>query len=128
VILSTHILPEVEATCDRVIIIDRGNIVADDSTEHLQADSGGRKRVVLKIAGTDYQTLSGELGRMAGVVKVEDLNEGGLVAARVTSEGTEDIRPSIFKMVSSRNWILYELAQEQRSLERVFRELTGGAQ
>jgi len=126
VILSTHILPEVEATCDRVIIIDRGNIVADDSTANLQSDSGGMKRIIVKIAGSDYPTLSAELGRLAGVVKVEELHDGGLVGARVTAGGGGDVRPDIFKMISSKNWILYEMLQEQRSLERVFRELTGG--
>jgi ABC-2 type transport system ATP-binding protein len=125
VILSTHILTEVEATCDRVIIIDRGNIVADDSTANLQSDSGGMKRIIVKIEGADYPTLSAELGRLAGVVKVEELNDGGLVGARVTAGGG-DVRPEIFKMISSRKWILYEMLQEQRSLERVFRELTGG--
>jgi ABC-2 type transport system ATP-binding protein len=125
VILSTHILPEVEATCDRVIIIDRGDIVADDSTANLQADSSGMKRFVVKISGADYPALSSELGKLAGVVKVEELQDGGLVGARVTADGG-DIRPDIFKIISSKNWVLYELLQEQRSLERVFRELTGG--
>ncbi len=125
IILSTHILHEVEATCDRVIIIDRGNIVADDSTANLQADSKGTKRFVVKISGADYPTLSSELAKLAGVVKIEEVQNGGLVSALVTA-GNNDIRPDIFKMIVSRNWVLYELAQEQRSLERVFRELTGG--
>ncbi len=126
VILSTHILPEVEATCDRVIIIDRGNIVADDSTANLQADSSGKKRFIVRISGADFPTLSAELGKLGGVLKVEELQDGGLVGARITADGGEDIRPDIFKIISSKNWVLYELLQEQRSLERVFRELTGG--
>jgi ABC-2 type transport system ATP-binding protein len=126
VILSTHILPEVEATCDRVIIIDRGSIVADDRTAHLQAGSGGTKRVIVKVSGAVYPDLSEELRKLAGVVEVEELHEGGLVAARVIADGDGDIRPDLFKAVSGRNWVLYEMFQEQRSLERVFRELTGG--
>ncbi|OHD67299.1 MAG: ABC transporter [Spirochaetes bacterium RBG_16_49_21] len=126
IILSTHILPEVEATCDRVIIIDRGTIVADDSTENLQTESGGRKRIIVKIAGAGYTALADELRNLAGVVKVEDLHDSELVSARVTSDGGGDIRPELFKMISGRNWVLYEMVQEQRSLERVFRDLTGG--
>ncbi len=127
VILSTHILPEVEATCDRVIIIDRGNIVADDRTENLQIVAGDEKRVVVKVAGTDYGALSKELMALEGVVRVEEVEDRDLVGARVSASGTVDIRPEIFRLVSGRGWVLYEMALEQRSLERVFRELTGGA-
>lgn len=126
VILSTHILPEVEATCDRVIIIDRGNIVADDRTENLQIVAGDEKSVVVKVAGTDYGVLSKELLGLDGVVRVEEVEDGELVSARVAASGTVDIRPEIFRLVSGRGWVLYEMAREQRSLERVFRELTGG--
>ncbi len=127
VILSTHILPEVEATCDRVIIIDRGNIVADDRTENLQIVAGDEKRVVVKVAGTDYGALSKELMAIEGVVRVEEVEDRDLVGARVSASGTVDIRPEIFRLASGRGWVLYEMALEQRSLERVFRELTGGA-
>jgi ABC-2 type transport system ATP-binding protein len=126
VILSTHILPEVEATCDRVIIIDRGSIVADDRTEHLQAGAGGTRRVIVKVSGAAYPELSEELRKLAGVVGVEEVHEAGLAAARVISGGDGDVRPDLFRAVSGRNWVLYEMFQEQRSLERVFRELTGG--
>ncbi len=126
VILSTHILPEVEATCDRVIIIDRGAIVADDRTERLQSISGGGMLVLMSVAGTDYETLSGELARLHSVISVEEVPGGDLVTARVTTGGPGDVRPEIFRLAAAKNWTLYELTQEQRSLERVFRELTGG--
>ncbi|OHD66870.1 MAG: ABC transporter [Spirochaetes bacterium RBG_13_51_14] len=126
IILSTHILPEVEATCDRVIIIDRGNIVADDRTENLQAVSGGAKRILVRISGADYRAFSKELTKLPGVVRVEEVRDSELASARVTADGATDIRPEIFRLVSGREWILYEMTQEQRSLEGVFRELTGG--
>lgn len=125
IILSTHILPEVEATCDRVIIINRGNIVADDRTENLQAAKSGERQVMIKITGADYPALSSELSKLPGVLKVEEVKDSELVSARVTA-GTNDIRPDIFKLISNKDWILYEMTQEQRSLEHVFRELTGG--
>ncbi|MBN1497869.1 MAG: ATP-binding cassette domain-containing protein [Spirochaetes bacterium] len=126
IILSTHILPEVEAACDRVIIIDRGTIVADDRTENLQAVSGGEKRVLVSVSGTDYPALAGALATISGVTRVEEVAGTGLVSARVTAGGTAEIRPDIFKMAGANGWILYEMTQEQRSLERVFGELTGG--
>ena len=126
IILSTHILPEVEATCDRVIIIDRGSIVADDRTENLQAKSEGEKQVLVSVSGTDYPALSRELSKLAGVIGVEEVAGSELVSARVTAGAAADIRPDIFRMVSGNSWVLYEMTQEHRSLERVFRELTGG--
>lgn len=126
IILSTHILPEVEATCDRVIIIDRGSIVADDRTESLQASSGGEKRVLVSVSGADYPALAGALSGIPGVMKVDEVPGTGLVSARVTAGSGAEVRPDIFKMAGANGWILYEMTQEQRSLERVFGELTGG--
>ncbi len=126
IILSTHILPEVEATCDRVIIIDRGSIVADDRTESLQAVSGGEKRVLVSVSGADYPALAGALSGIPGVMKVDEVPGTGLVSARVTAGSGAEVRPDIFKMAGANGWILYEMTQEQRSLERVFGELTGG--
>lgn len=126
IILSTHILPEVEATCDRVIIIDRGAIVADDRTENLQAASGGEKRVLVSVSGADYPALAGALSGIPGVMKVDEVPGTGLVSARVTAGSGAEVRPDIFKMAGANGWILYEMTQEQRSLERVFGELTGG--
>jgi len=126
IILSTHILPEVEATCDRVIIIDRGSIVADDRTENLQAKSEGEKQILVSVSGADYPALSRELSKLSGVTGVEEVAGSELVSARVTAGAAAEIRPDIFRMVSGKNWILYEMTQEHRSLERVFRELTGG--
>jgi ABC-2 type transport system ATP-binding protein len=126
IILSTHILPEVEATCDRVIIIDRGNIVADDRTENLKDKSEGEKQILISVSGADYPALSRELSKLAGVTGVAEVAGSEHVSARVTAGAAAEIRPDIFRMVSTNNWILYEMTQEHRSLERVFRELTGG--
>lgn len=128
VILSTHILPEVEATCERVIIIDRGSIVADDRTENLQAAAGGEKAVIVRIEGAAYEDLAKGLSTIAGVTRVERVGDSDLTSARVVTDGSREVRPAIFSLAAEKKWILYELAQEQRSLERVFRELTvGGA-
>lgn len=128
VILSTHILSEVEATCDRVIIINRGNIVADDRTENLQSSASRKSTVSLKVQGTDYAGLESLLKGIAGVSSVEPEEAGELTGARVSAEAGTDLRPSIFESIKNSDWILYEMKQEQRSLEKIFRELTVGGE
>ncbi len=127
VILSTHILPEVEATCDRVIIIDKGNIVADGKTSELTASSGKEVNIVMKFSGVDFDTLSMELkkiGWINSVIKGPD--EDDLTTAIAVSSISGDARPEIFKMACEKEWILYEMTKEARTLENVFRELTRG--
>jgi ABC-2 type transport system ATP-binding protein len=127
VILSTHILSEVEATCDRVIIIHRGRIVADDRTENLKAASAAERSLYVSVGGTDFPGLSGALGAITGVASVERI-EGGepLVSARIGITGDGDPRPEVFGAVARNGWVLYEMSQKTRSLESVFRELTLG--
>ncbi|MCL2155141.1 MAG: ABC transporter ATP-binding protein [Leptospirales bacterium] len=123
VILSTHILSEVEAACDRVIIINKGRIVADDKTGLLGA-SGGDNRIIIKVSGTDYDSLKSELMNISGVKKINHIDEKDLIAAEIFSDKSLDIRPEIFRLVASKGWIMYEMKQEQISLENIFRELT----
>ena len=123
VILSTHILSEVEATCDRVIIINKGRIVADDKTGLLGA-SGDDNRIVIKISGTDYDTLKSEIMNISGATKINPIDDKELICAEVFSDKNTDIRPEIFRLAGSRGWIMYEMKQEQTSLENIFRELT----
>jgi ABC-2 type transport system ATP-binding protein len=126
VILSTHILSEVEATCDRVIIIDRGNIVADGRTAELKSSASGGIKVSIKVSGVDYNTLSGELKNINGVMSVaERSSEENLTSAVITPSG-EDVRPLISKLIYEKGWELYEMKQEFRTLENIFRELTQG--
>ncbi len=128
VILSTHILSEVEATCDRVIIINRGRIVADDRTELLQSSAGVEKKIIIRISGTDFNTLKSALINITGVKSIEQTGDTELTAAVITVSGTAEIRPEIFRVISSNSWIMYEMKQDQESLENIFRELTAGGE
>lgn len=128
VILSTHILSEVEATCDRVIIINKGRIVADDRTELLQSSAGLNKKIILRISGADFDTVKSAMMNISGVKNVEPAEDPEFTAAVITVTGKSEVRPDIFKTVSSGGWIMYEMKQDQASLENIFRELTvGGA-
>ncbi len=126
VILSTHILSEVEATCDRVIIIDHGSIVADDSTDNLQKAAGTSRHVIVKVAGPSYEELAAEIGKIDGVRETAPAEDEEFACARVLGDAERDLRPDIFKLASKKKWTLYELYREQDSLEKVFRQLTAG--
>ena len=127
VILSTHILSEVEAACDRVIIIDRGSIVADDRTSELKSEAGRDVKLSIKVSGADFNSLSSEVNKIEGVSSVvEKTDEVGLTSATVILSSEKDARPDIFRLVSEKGWILYEMSREYRTLENVFRELTRG--
>lgn len=126
VILSTHILSEVEATCDRVIIINRGRIVADDRTENLQSVIGGEKKIIVKVKGADFYALKSVISELPAVKSIEPLEDAECTAVVVSVAQNIESRPGISGAVMKNNWLLYELRQEQASLENVFRELTLG--
>ncbi|HNX23919.1 MAG TPA: ATP-binding cassette domain-containing protein [Spirochaetota bacterium] len=128
VILSTHILPEVEATCDRVIIINKGRIVADDRTELLQSAAGLNKKIIIRVSGADFGTVKSAMTGISGVRSVEPADDPELTAAVISVSGNAEVRPEIFRIIASNNWMMYEMKQDQVSLENIFRELTvGGA-
>jgi ABC-2 type transport system ATP-binding protein len=119
-ILSTHILPEVELLCDRVMIIDRGRIVAQGSPESLRASSTGdsKVRVTLKDGPPDAAPV---LAALPAVTGVEVLGDDGF---EVRCAAAADPRESIFRAAVERDWIILELAQSKASLEDVFVRLT----
>lgn len=133
VIISTHILSEVEMLCDRIIIISRGKLVADSPRDELRKRYGHRSSVRLQVSGCSYDELAraaeGVRG-VAGVTKVA--GEEGLVAALLAVDGAGsdsgalDIRPAIFELAKKSGWTLYEMSMERNSLEDVFRSLTVG--
>jgi ABC-2 type transport system ATP-binding protein len=118
-LLSTHILPEVELLCDRVMIIDRGRIVAEGTSESLRESWVGNPglRVTLKDAPAEAAEA---LGQIEGVMGVRNLGEGLVVEHRA---GT-DVREEVFRAAVERGWVLLELARERATLEDVFVRLT----
>ncbi|MGH7668267.1 MAG: ATP-binding cassette domain-containing protein [Gemmatimonadaceae bacterium] len=123
VILSTHVLPEVQHTCSRLLIINRGTLVADGSVDTLVTRATAGVRVEVEVAGAGVEA---RLARLDGVRDVEvQGGAGGRVRASVSASGDTDLRPRIFEMAKRENWTLYELHQETGSLEDLFRQLTG---
>jgi ABC-2 type transport system ATP-binding protein len=117
VILSTHILPEVEAVCDRVEILHRGSIVYSDTIEGLRRFRGGQALLV----GLRNPPPHEELARLPGVVRIEP-SSGGLL--RVLHAPAEDPTDGLVATAAQRGWRLFHLTPERATLEEVFVQLT----
>jgi ABC-2 type transport system ATP-binding protein len=124
VVLSTHILPEVEQTCHRVIIIDHGKIVAVDTPQNLRFQLQGAERVTLEVQGPVSEILS-KLKAMPGVVGVQKVSDNdGRHRLQVEGELRKDIRSDLARVVVQNGWGLYELQSATMSLEDIFLKLT----
>jgi ABC-2 type transport system ATP-binding protein len=118
VIFSTHILQEVQALCDRVVVINKGKLVADDKLDRLLAHASRKPAIVVEFGapvGVD------DLRRIPGVASVDLLENN---RCRITPSEGADPRPEIFRFAADRNLPLLGLRQEEGSLEDVFRDLT----
>lgn len=126
VIISTHILPEVEALCDRVMIVHQGRLVADGPTHELTARFGNRETIRMQVGGCGAEELKAACAALPGsgeVLIAEDAGDG-LYGVEVLSDGSADLRPDLAAMIAAKGWKLYELSRMRNSLEDVFRGLT----
>lgn len=122
VLLSTHVLPEVQHMCTRLLVIHEGGIAADGSVDELTAKAKGAVQISVEVEG---EGVSEAIGAMAGVRHIEPARVvDGRTRLVITTDGSKDIRPDIFDHVKAKGWVLYELHQETRSLEELFRQLT----
>lgn len=124
VLISTHILPEVEMTCSRVLILHAGKILASDTLENLPKLMSSNCQVIAEIAAprTDLETCLEEMAE----VEYADLSpaEGNFVRCALTPQIGLDLRPIIFKMCCQRNWPLRELTQSRLTLEDIYVRVT----
>jgi ABC-2 type transport system ATP-binding protein len=120
VLLSTHILPEAQQVCDRVLIINKGHIVAEDTPEGLQSRLSGAKHVTIKVRG-DAEPLVPILSQLPGVVNVALKDDETL---EFESAPGDDARPLVARTVIESNFDLLEMHQSAMSLEEIFLELT----
>lgn len=124
VILSTHILSEVQATCSRIIIINQGKVVADDTPEGLQANAQGRG-VLISALKTGAGDVAAKIRTISGVEDARSISSAhGIQKLRIESSAGQDIREDFFRLAVKENWVIMEMVQESRSLEDVFRGLT----
>jgi gliding motility-associated transport system ATP-binding protein len=124
VVLSTHILPEVEQTCHRVIIIDRGRIVAVDTPQNLRFQLQGAERIFIEVAGPAAEVLA-KLRATPGVINVRELNaQNGQHRFQIEGQLHKDIRSDLARVVVQSGWGLLELQSASMSLEDIFLKLT----
>ena len=124
VILSTHILSEVEATCDRVVIINRGKIVADGSTDELKSSGSGDYFINISLGGADEAEARKFFSGINGVSSIETGRDNGYLSLRLACRTKDDLREKIYNGIKARDWVLVELSRESKSLEKIFSELT----
>ena len=120
VIFSTHIMQEVQALCDRVIIIDQGSPVADSLVSALKGDDSN---VIYLVAEFAESVDVGELIAIEGVLDVAEQQKNQYI---LKADANHDVRPGIFKFATVNNKVLLEMREEKQSLENVFQKLTGG--
>ena len=125
VIFSTHILSEAEATCNRIVIINRGKIVADDSTENLKQSVGKEYLINISLQNTNLQSVKKELGSIEGVLNIVPVEEeNNTLHMKLICRPSPDPREHIYRKIKHTDWVLLEFHQETKTLENIFKELT----
>jgi len=129
VILSTHILSEAEATCDRLVIINQGKIVADGKTQTLKESASGASLVRISLRNATLESVKKELHAIDGVTDIvpasgERRADEDTVNVTVTCQPSVDVREDIYRKIKETDWVLVELHQETQTLEHIFRDLT----
>jgi ABC-2 type transport system ATP-binding protein len=123
IILSTHILTEVEQTCQRVVIINKGRVVAEDTPENLTRRLRGSATMFVQVDGDRAAEAQAALARVDGVARVTSANDAG-TAFEIESESGRDVRRELARAVIGGGWGLLELRPMRLSLEDVFLSLT----
>lgn len=128
VVLSTHILSEVQATCNRVIIVNEGKIVANGTPGQLQNEFRGAEIVTVELKANVENGMTDIFPKVKGLSYVENVEyhspSPGVHRLVITSVKGEDIREQIFRQAVNEKWVLLEMHREATSLEEVFHKLT----
>lgn len=127
VILSSHILSEIQAVCDRVIIINKGKLAADDTTENLTKNIKTDSRLIMRIDGSRDEILK-VIKAIPGVITVTaDMErEPGVYDYEIEVKEDCDIRRELFKRIVARNWVILGMKSDEMSLEDIFLKITMG--
>ena len=128
VILSSHILPEVQAVADRILIVNRGHLVADGTPFELEHSMSGERHVTARIEGAP-QEVERALSGMQGVRRVRNFGEKepGAYEYEIDAKEDADLRRPLFSLAAKRNWPILSMRSSELSLEDVFLRLTGSA-
>lgn len=128
IIFSTHILSEAEATCDRIAIINKGKVVADDTTANLKLSVKQNSFIKLSLRGASKDAAGTLLKGIDPTIDIKDVEpvEDGSISFEITSSNDRDFRPDIYLKIKETDWIIVQFTKESQALERIFQELTLG--
>ena len=125
VILSSHILPEIQAVCDRIVVINHGKIVANDTEENILTAFEGEKKLFLTVEGAGRDAIRSALERLPGVKSVRFSRERkGSLDVEITAQKDSDIRKDVFDTAAGNGWTILEMRSSKLTLEEIFIRLT----
>jgi ABC-2 type transport system ATP-binding protein len=125
IIISTHILSEAEATCDRIVIISNGKIVADGGTESIKQSASGYTLMNISLQNASFEIVKEQLAQVEGVTEVAKVGENNdVLRVKLSMQPNLDLRETIYRKIKKTDWILLEFHQEAQTLEDIFRKLT----
>ena len=126
VLMSSHILQEIQATVDRIIIINEGSIVADGSSEELLNDSAkGKADLKLEVSNADENDIRDMKATIPSIDIKNISKEDSLTRINIEFPSNGDPREDIFKYAVDKNWVILEMVTSKQNLEDIFRKLTG---
>ncbi len=126
VLLSTHVMQEVEATCERILLINRGRLVADDSVQELLTRARGMRRLFVEAEGNQIESKLNVLDGLGSIRRLDPIENRKRY--ELTVSGDADLRPQVFNVAKKEGWTLWELHEEASTLEDVFHVLTEEAE
>ena len=128
VILSTHILSEVQATCSRVLIINEGRLVADGSPEQLQREFHGAESLTIELRTRAKDPVAEIFPKLRGIPALSGLtllsHEGGASVIELEVQKGMDVREAVFRMSVAEDWVILEMRRRVTTLEEVIHKLT----
>jgi len=126
IIFSTHILSEAEATSDRIVIINQGKIVADGSAQSLKGSGQSESSVNIALKGPDFESVKDLFSADNNIVRIKPDDNGNddIVRIKLYCRSSSDLMENIYKKIKATDWVLVELHQDTKTLEKIFRELT----
>ena len=122
IIISTHIMQEASAVCDRMLIINKGRLVANGTTEELSLSAKNERLLNLEIEGKDIKK---ELDKIAGIKEIKNVStENEITKLSLVTEKETRIQPQISKIANKNGWVIWKLIEKEQNLEDIFQELT----
>ena len=122
VLVTTHVMQEVESTCERVVVINRGQMLADSPVDEILQLTPGLRKIYLEIEGDSIESGLATLDSIESVERMDPIESRKRYSVNLA--GANDPRPEIFKLAASKGWVLWELHEERMRLEDVFHSLT----